>query len=62
MTKTIYRVECNHGSRYFTNGIEAFAYFQKMCRHGQISVELWLIVKEVTEKLFSVRQELIAYN
>jgi len=62
MTKTIYRVECNHGSKYFTSGIEAFAYFQKMCRQEQVSVELWLIVKEITPKLFSVRQELIACN
>jgi len=62
MTKTIYRVECNHGSKYFTNGIEAFGYFQKMCRQEQVSVELWLIVKEITPKLFSVRQELIACN
>ena len=60
--KKMYRVECNHGSKYFTNGFEAFEYFQHMARTQNQSVELWLVIKESTKKLYSVTQELIAYS
>jgi len=55
-------VECNHGSKYFDNGFEAFAYFSEMSITQKSTVELWLVQKEVTRKLFSVTQELVAYS
>ena len=60
--KKMYRVECNYGSRYFENGVEAFEYFQNMTETQNQSVELWLVIKENTKKLYSVTQELIAYR
>ena len=63
MTKLLYRVECNHGSKYFKSGIEAFYYYEDMCHADTfMSVELWLIVKDLSPKLYAVRQELIAYR
>lgn len=61
MKKTYYRVECNYGSKYFDKGIEAYIYFSQMSVMQKESVELWLINKECTKKLFSITQELIAY-
>ena len=60
--RRIYRVECNHGSKYFANGIEAYYYFEDMLHANKGYVELWLIVKHLTPKVFSVHQELIAYR
>jgi len=58
MIKTKFRVEVNHGSKYFTNGAEAFAYFNKKCLRC-MRVEIWLCTYEITPKLFSAKQELL---
>jgi len=60
--KKVYRVECNFGSKYFESGVSAFAYFEQMKTKQMTSVELWLVIKERTPKLYSVTQELIAYS
>lgn len=59
--KKLYRVECNHGSKYFENGVEAFEYFERMRKRRMTSVELWLLITDDTPKLYSATQELIAY-
>jgi len=63
MTILLYRVECNHGSKYFKSGIEAFYHYEDLCeQEPHLNVELWLIVKDLSPKLYSVKQELIAYR
>ena len=59
----VYRVECNHGSKYFKSGVDAFHYYKAMCQQEpHMSVELWLVIKVRSIKLYSVTQELIAYS
>ena len=58
MTKIQYRVECNHGSKYFDNGIVATAYYQLQVIKGHYA-ELWLVVKETSPKLWAIKQELL---
>lgn len=63
MTKVIYRVECNNGSKYFNHGIEAFYYYEDMCAvEPSMNVELWLLIKELSPKRYCVSQEIIAYR
>jgi len=54
--KFMFRVECNHGSRYFDRGIKAYVYYQ--CKKQSVKgyVQLWLVVEESN----CVIQELIA--
>ena len=37
-----YRVECNFGSRYFSDIEKAYRYYNK-CKAKRLDVELWLI-------------------
>ena len=57
-----YRVECNRGSKYFSNAAEAFAYYAK-CREKNLDVEIWLVDNRYIEKLgrFGAVQELLDY-
>jgi len=56
----IYRVECNHGSKYFSRGVAAFAYFNKQ-KAKRFDVEIWLVTYTKTTKLFMAEQELLEF-
>lgn len=43
--KKTYRVECNYGSKYFTNKLDAVIYF-KYCVERKLDAELWTVVKD----------------
>lgn len=58
---TSFRVECNRGSKYFKNGIDAFKYFHAQALKG-FAVEIYLRQVTVTRKIFSVKEELLDYN
>jgi len=53
----MFRVECNHGSRYFDSGIKAYVYYQCKLQTVKGYVQLWLVIKEAN---CCVLQELIA--
>lgn len=61
MTK--YRVECNYGSRYFSNATKAFAFFKK-CKDRNLDVEIWIVTYCIDEqvKRYSATQELLDYS
>ena len=58
MTKQKYRVEANHGSKYFDDLKKAFAYYKKF-KTKRVYVELWEITKVETPTLYSVTQLLL---
>jgi len=60
LTINIYRVECNHGTKLFETGLEAYRYFEKMKR--RFRVELWLVTYHRTNKKLVATQELIAHD
>ncbi|MCL2228890.1 MAG: hypothetical protein FWC00_03615 [Firmicutes bacterium] len=60
MVTRTYRVECNHGSKYFCDIQKAFIYFQYKKAQGH-AVEAWVITTERTKRLYSKTQELIDY-
>ena len=55
-----YRVECNHGNKYFTDEDMAIAYFDYMDACGY-DVELWLVRKfyDRCGKLIKAEQQLM---
>ena len=58
-----YRVECNHGSKYFSYGAEALAYFDELREYQDGYIELWLLmIHERNGKPYTAFQELIAYT
>jgi len=61
MTKIKYRVEVNHGSKYFEHGIDAFSYFNLM-RMKRKTAEIWLMHYEITPRLFKVSQQLLDFT
>ena len=56
--KNLYRVECNFGSKYFTEPLKAFNYFHRQFENG-FSVEIYLRQVVCTKKLFSVTETLL---
>ena len=58
MERLKFRVECNYGSKYFTNEAEALRYYHK-CKRKPVNVELWKITTRSTPTLYSVTQKLI---
>ena len=60
MKTTLFRVECNNGSKYFDKGIEAFDYFNKQ-KARKHEVEIWLITYERSKKIFLAEQELLSF-
>jgi len=58
-----FRVECNFGSKYFDEAVDAFAYFEK-CKKKNRNVGIWVIslcyIKKT--KRFSASQELLDYS
>ena len=58
-TKELFRTECNHGSKYFTDIAEAFEYFYK-CLADRKSVEIWRVITvETPNKKSAAVQELL---
>jgi hypothetical protein len=51
--KTLYRVECNNGSKYFTDGEKAFFYYEKMKLQPMASVQLWKFTSPTTQELIA---------
>jgi hypothetical protein len=56
--KKMFRAECNHGSKYFTDIAEAYGYFYK-CLADRKSVELWIVVTKIRNGKVIAFQELI---
>ena len=61
MTKVMFRVECNRGSKYFTNAREAFAYFHKKVGKG-FRTEIFIRITVIDRKLFKVTDELLDHS
>jgi hypothetical protein len=51
--KVVYRVECNNGSKYFDNSLEAIAFYNLKREQPMASVQLWKFVTPVTQELVS---------
>jgi hypothetical protein len=51
--KTLYRVECNNGSKYFDNSLEAIAYCNLKREQPMASVQLWKLLSPTTQELIS---------
>ncbi len=51
--KTLYRVECNNGSKYFDNSFEAIAFYNLKREQPMASVQLWKFVTPTTQELVS---------
>ena len=58
ITKQKFRVEANHGCKYFNDLKSALRYFNKF-KTRRVYVELWEIVIEETPALYSVTQILL---
>ena len=59
--KINFRVECNHGSKYFDKGTDAFTYFHTQALKG-LDVEIWLRQIEKTRRFYSITEELLDFN
>jgi hypothetical protein len=44
MKQIIFRVECNSGSKYFDNSIQAFKYYDLKREQPMTTVEVWQFV------------------
>ena len=53
MKKTLFRVECNNGSKYFDNSYEAIAFYNLKREQPMASVQLWKFVTLTTQELIS---------
>lgn len=51
--KTLYRVECNNGSKYFDNSHEAIAFYNLKREQPMASVQLWKFVSPATQELIA---------
>ena len=58
-----YRVECNFGSKYFDNAVDAFAYFHR-CKENNCNVGIWLMCIQNIKNYnrVSIKQELLDYS
>jgi len=56
----IFRVECNHGTKLFETGLEAYRYFNKMQKQWR-DTELWLVTYFKLSGRLIATQELIAH-
>jgi len=56
--KKTYRVECNFGSKYFENAVDAFDYFHEKANQG-FKVDIFLRLTEKSHKHFKVTEELL---
>lgn len=56
-----YRVECNYGSKYFNNAVDAFWYYRKKAIQYN-STYIYLCTIEKTKNRFSIVQELLDYT
>lgn len=58
-----YRVECNFGSKYFTEASKGFAYF-KQRKSRNLDVEIWLVnyTYDSENNNYSAKQELLDYS
>jgi len=50
---TLYRVECNNGSKYFDNSFEAIAFYNLKREQPMASVQLWKFISPTTQELVS---------
>lgn len=57
-----YRVECNFGSRYFTNAADAIAFFKRK-QAKNLDAEIWIVDYRYAEKIgrYTAKQELLDY-
>ena len=53
-----YRVECNNGSKYFENAVDAFAFYHDKVNQG-LRVEIYLRLVEKTKRYFKITEELL---
>lgn len=60
-TINIFRVECNHGTKLFETGLEAYWYFEKM-KAKKFDVHMWLVTHQHLGKRLYVTQELVAFS
>jgi hypothetical protein len=51
--KAIYRVECNNGSKYFDNSLEAIAFYNLKREQPMSVVQLWKFISLTTQELVS---------
>lgn len=57
-----YRVECNHGSKYFEDESKAWAYFYR-CKNKHLDAEIWLVNYNIKRcKKAVATQELVDYT
>lgn len=58
-----FRVECNYGSKYFDEAVDAVAYYNK-CKAKHRDVEIWIVAYCYCDKLKRVAavQELLDYS
>lgn len=51
--KALYRVECNNGSKYFDNSLEAIAFYNLKREQPMASVQLWKYISPTMQELIS---------
>lgn len=51
--KTMFRVECNNGSKYFEDSFKAIAFYNLKREQPMASVQLWKFTSPVTQELVS---------
>lgn len=51
--KVLYRVECNNGSKYFSNSLAAIAFYNLKREQPMASVQLWKFITPTTQELIS---------
>jgi hypothetical protein len=57
MKKPLYRVECNNGSKYFDNSLEAIAFYNLKREQPMTNVQLWKFITPTTQELVSIQNE-----
>jgi hypothetical protein len=51
--KALYRVECNNGSKYFDNSLEAIAFYNLKREQPMATAQLWKFTTPTTQELVS---------
>jgi hypothetical protein len=53
MKKILFRVECNSGSKYFDNSIQAFKYYDLKREQPMTTVEVWQFITPTQQVLIA---------
>jgi hypothetical protein len=55
--KILFRVECNSGSKYFDNSIQAFKYYDLKREQPMTTVQVWQFVNEREQILIAPQND-----